>query len=81
MDTETDSNKHNSSLLERLGMGFAAGVLMEFAFWIFAGLLWIAFSGGVWGIVIALALAGCVVFVWWDLRKSDDPNQLIERND
>lgn len=81
MDTETSSNKQKSSLLERLGMGFAAGVLAEFAFWIFAGLLWVAYSGGVWGIVIALVLAVCVAFILWDIQKIDTPTQSEERND
>lgn len=62
MDAETDSIKKKSSLLERLGLGLAAGILMEFAFWIFAGLLWLAFTGGIWGLVFAVVFAGCVLF-------------------
>ena len=75
------SRKLKVSLLERLGVGVAVGVLVEFAFWIILGLLTLAFTGGVWGAAISGILGACLVFIWWDIRPSSDSPQSRESND
>jgi fatty acid desaturase len=68
-------DKKKSSFLQN----FADSILIEFAFWIFAGLVWIAFYGGTWGIVISLILGSFLALIFW----GDLPNksQHQENND
>ena len=46
------------------GENFALGVAFEVLLWVAAGVLWLAFSGGVVGAVIAIVAGGAIVLLW-----------------
>jgi hypothetical protein len=61
---------------EPLGTRLAHGLLFEFAFWIVVGLAWLAFEGGVVGLVIVAIVAVLVGVAWRDIsRRSKNPIQ------
>lgn len=64
-------NKQNSTFFEC--------IIVEFAVWIFVGLLWLAFCGGIWGLVISLILGGLLALLLWSSRQNT--NQAQEKND
>jgi len=56
------------------GTKFAHWTFVEFAFWIVVGLLWLAFEGGVVGLIITVAVALFVGIAWRDIaRRSQNP--------
>jgi hypothetical protein len=69
--------KENTSFLEKL----VDGILIEFAFWIIAGLLLLAFYGGVIGIIIALISGGFLALIFWAERPSKNSPQPPESKD
>ena len=68
-------DKKHSSFLQK----FSDGILIEVAVCIFAGLVWLAFSGGTWGIVIALILGSLLALIFWANLTENSQSQ--ESND
>jgi hypothetical protein len=61
---------------ESLITGVAHGLLIEFAFWILVGLGWLAFQGGVWGVIVLAFVGVFVGFAWRDfVRRTRNPIQ------
>ena len=68
--------KDEAPQLTSKGESFVLGVALEVAFWLVVGLLWLAFSGGVVGAVIALVVGGSVfVLVRAVVKRSRNPIQ------
>jgi hypothetical protein len=67
--------KRNRSLIERLGLGFLAGLLAEAIFWLVVALGWFAYSGGIVGIAFTVGLVIVLGFLYWDNHTSNGPDQ------
>ena len=56
--------------------------LLEFAFWAVVALLWLAFEGGIGGLLITAGIALFAGLAWRDLaRRAKNPVQVNRPND
>lgn len=58
------------------GEDFALGMAFEVLLWVAVGVLWLAFSGGVVGAVIAIVAGGAILLLWRAvIKRSRNPIQ------
>jgi hypothetical protein len=84
MANSTDSAEESTNPERRATFGeqLALGVAAEFAFWCVMGILWLAFSGGVAGAIVAIILGVVISIVWRDVRRrSERPPQHTGHNE
>ncbi len=64
------------------GESFALGVAFEIAFWLVVGALWLAFSGGVVGAIVAVVGGGVVfLLIRAVVKRSENPIQRPVRDE
>ena len=70
MANSTDSADKSTVLkhLATLGKHIALGIGAEFVGWALIGIVWLAFSGGVFGAIVAIVLGVVISIVWRDVR-------------
>ena len=66
---------------ESFGTRFAHYTFMELAFWAVIVLLWLAFEGGIVGLIITGVVAVLIGVAWRDIaRRSKNPIQAPDRS-
>ena len=61
---------------EPLGSRVSHFAFLEFGLWLVVGLLWLAFEGGIVGLIVLATIALVVAFAWRDFaRRAKSPIQ------